>query len=488
MNCPYTNTIMEESRKRDSSPNLILFAVCIGIFVAALDQTVIYGALNDIMFDLHMNVTDLDQVAWLVSGYLLGYTFAMPLVGRISDVYGHRRIYIIALLVFMGGSVLIALMGSFNYILAARVLQAIGGGAVVPAGMAIVGDAYPAARRAIAMGILGGVVELGGALGPLYGSAIAEYIDWRWIFWINVPVVLVIIPIVYFLVKPGSRLQARVDYQGGIMLALALAFLSIGLAQQLHRPDAGFYMAGFLIASVIFFALFIRRELSASEPLFRFSMFRNLTFAAANVTNLLIGGALIIAIVIVPVMAATLMEIDGVELGLRLGRLTLAIPIGAVIGGFLCHRLGYRFPTILGLLLCAGGFMFMWRWTDAVAEPWLTIHLAMCGLGFGLIISPVTTAVLNSVNQGERGISSALVTAMRMIGMIIGLSLMNSWGMGHFHVMAAGMSLNEIENKLPPLVLSMFQDFFLAGAIVCLMAILPALWIGHIRKLKGPPA
>ncbi|MFA4836220.1 MAG: MFS transporter, partial [Dehalococcoidia bacterium] len=223
---------MEESRKRDSSPNLILLAVCIGIFVAALDQTVIYGALNDIMFDLHMNVTDLDQVAWLVSGYLLGYTFAMPLVGRISDVYGHRRVYIIALLVFMGGSVLIALMGSFNYILAARVLQAIGGGAVVPAGMAIVGDVYPAARRAIAMGILGGVVELGGALGPLYGSAIAEYIDWRWIFWINVPVVLVIIPIVYFLVKPGSRLQARVDYQGGIMLALALAFLSIGLAQQ----------------------------------------------------------------------------------------------------------------------------------------------------------------------------------------------------------------------------------------------------------------
>jgi len=469
---------MKESAKGTSSnKNLILFAVCLGIFVAALDQTVIYGALNEIMFDLHMNVTDLDQVSWLVSGYLLGYTFAMPLVGRISDVYGHRRIYILALLVFMGGSVLIALMASFNYILAARILQAIGGGAVVPAGMAIIGDTYPKARRAIAMGLIGGAVELGGALGPLYGSAIAEYIDWRWIFWINIPVGMIIIPLVYFMVSPSPRIQASVDYRGGFMLAAALAFLSLGLAQQLHRTNAELYMAGFLLASLALFALFIRREFKISEPLLKLSMFRSKVFSAANFTHLLIGGALIIAIVIVPVMAATLMSKGGVELGMQLGRLTFAIPVGAVMGGFACHRLGYRIPTITGLLLSSAAFLFMWRWTDSVAEPWLTIHLAMCGLGFGLVISPITTAVLNSVKEDQKGIASALITSTRMIGMIVGLSLMNSLGMGHFHVLAGGMSLDEIENEMPPLVLDMFQDFFLAAAIVCLIAIIPTLWI-----------
>ncbi|MDD5092884.1 MAG: MFS transporter [Dehalococcoidia bacterium] len=475
---------MEESKTRVPSHNLILFAVCAGIFVAALDQTVIYGALNEIMFDLHMNVTRLDQVSWLVSGYLLGYTFAMPLVGRISDVYGHRRMYILSLLVFMVGSVLIALMASFNYILAARVVQAIGGGAVVPVGMAIIGDTYPLARRAIALGILGGAVELGGALGPLYGSVIAEYLDWHWIFWINVPVGLIVIPLIYFFVKPSQQVRASVDYRGGLMIAAALAFMSIGLSQQLHRPNAEFYMAGLLLASIFLFGLFILREQRAAEPLVKLHLFRDSTFSAANITHLFIGGALIIAIVIVPVMAATLMGVEGVGLGLRLGRLTFAIPIGAVIGGFLCHRLGYRIPTAVGLLLSAGGFLFLWRWTDSVAEPWLTIHLVMCGLGFGLVIAPITTAVLNSVGEGDRGVASALVTSMRMIGMIIGLALMNSWGMGHFHVMAAGMSLQQIEDKLPPLVLDLFHNFFLAAAIVCLLALVPAMWIRRREELS----
>ena len=120
----------KKSQQQTLSPNLILFTVCIGIFFAALDRTVIYGALADIMFDLHLPVTKLDQAAWIVTGYLLGYTFAMPLMGRVSDVYGHSRIYILAMLAFMIGSALVALAGDFHYVVTARVLQAVGGGAV----------------------------------------------------------------------------------------------------------------------------------------------------------------------------------------------------------------------------------------------------------------------------------------------------------------------------------------------------------------------
>ncbi|MDY6911816.1 MAG: MFS transporter [Chloroflexota bacterium] len=467
-----------ESLKRNSSPNLILFVVCIGIFLAALDQTVIYGALADIMLDLHMPVTELDQAAWIVTGYLLGYTFAMPLVGRISDVYGHRLIYILAMLIFIVGSVFIALVDNFNLMVAARVLQAIGGGAVVPVAMAIVGDTYSVKRRAIAMGIIGAAVEGGGALGPSYGGVIAQYVNWRWIFWINIPVGLIVIALVYFLVKGSPRIQARVDYQGGLLLAVSLALLSVGFSQQLDQQHAGLYMAGFLVASVLFFALFIYRELRAPEPLFRLSMFRVLTFAMANITHLLVGGALIIAMITVPLMADTIMQKSPLEGGLRLMRLTVMIPIGAILGGFLCHRLGYRFPTILGLISSSVGFFFMSRWTLEVAEPYLTIHLAICGFGFGLVISPITTAILNSVREDERGIASALVTVMRMVGMIVGLSAISSFGMGHFHTMTAEMSLQDIINtpqELEDAVLSLFQNFFLAAAIVCLLAILPAL-------------
>ena len=473
-----------KSTQRTLSPNLILFTVCIGIFFAALDQTVIYGALADIMLDLHLPVTKLDQAAWIVTGYLLGYTFAMPLMGRVSDVYGHRRIYILSMLVFMIGSVFVASANNFNYVVAARVLQAVGGGAVVPVAMAIVGDTYPAKRRAIAMGVIGAAVEGGGALGPFYGGVLAQYLGWRWIFWINIPIGIVVIMLVSLLVKGSPRIQASVDYRGGFLIAIALVLLSLGLSQQLQQPNAALYMAGLLAASFAFFALFIRRELKAPEPLFRLSMFRNLTLSAANTTHLFVGGALIIAMVTIPLMTDTIMGFPPLEGGLRLMRLTIMIPIGALLGGFLCQRFGYRLPTILGLLSSSIGFFFMNRWTLEIVDPSLTIHLATCGLGFGLVISPITTAVLNSVHEGERGIASALVTVLRMIGMIIGLSALSSFGMGHFHVMTAEMSLQDIiasPEELTTSVLNLFQDFFFAAAIVCLLALLPTIWMGRRR-------
>ena len=470
------------SPRRTSSPNLILFVLCLGIFSTAIDQTVIYGALNDIMFDVHMNVFDLDAASWIVTGYLLGYTAIMLLAGRLSDVYGPRQVFIMGNLIFIVASIFIALVDDFNLMIAARVLQAIGGGATVPAAIAIVANTFPGRKRPIAFGIIGGSVELGAAVGPSFGGAVSEYLGWRWIFWIDVIIGAAVIIMIYFMIRNTPGVRHKIDYLGGLLIAVALALLSLGLSQQLYRPNAEFYMTGFLIGSALFFYLFIRRLSSAKEPLFRLSLFKHLTFSSANTTHLLIGGALIIALVIVPVMGYTIIELGNIEVGLQLLRLTLAIPVGAVLGGFLCHRFGYRIPTIMGLLLSFGGFLFMWRWTEFITDPWLTIHLAMCGLGFGLIISPITTAALDSVRDEERGVASALVTWMRMAGMIIGLSLMNCWGMGHFHVKSAMISVKEIEDELPPLALSIYQDFFLAAAIVCLVAILPALWMRAQRK------
>ncbi|HXY74666.1 MAG TPA: MFS transporter, partial [Dehalococcoidales bacterium] len=133
---------LKGSLQRKRSPNFVLVVVCLGVFLGALDQTVIYGALPKMMPDINLPVTHLDQAAWIVIGYLLGYTFAMPLMGRVSDVYGHRRIYLLSLVIFMVGSILIALAGSLQWVIAARIVQAIGGGALVPVAMAIMGDVF----------------------------------------------------------------------------------------------------------------------------------------------------------------------------------------------------------------------------------------------------------------------------------------------------------------------------------------------------------
>ncbi|MFC2028019.1 MFS transporter [Chloroflexota bacterium] len=462
---------------RTSSPNIILFVLCLGVFSAAIDQTVIYGALNDMMFDARMNIFDLDKASWIVIAYLIAFTAVLPLAGRLSDVFGHRRVFIWGNLIFMGASGVIASVDDFNVMIGIRVVQAIGGGAIVPAAMAIVADKFPGKQRPIAFGIIGGAVELGAAVGPIFGGYVSEFLGWRWIFWIDIIIGTMVVLLVYIMVNESPRMQRKVDYQAGILIGIALAFLSLGLSQQLHRPNAELYMGAFLFGSAIVFGLFIRRILTTPEPLFRPSMFKHMTFSASNSTHLLVGGALIIALVVVPVMAYTLMQMSDAEVGTRLARLTLAIPASAVLGGFLCRWFGYRIPTVIGLFLSSVGLFLMSRWTLDIDEPSLSFHLIICGVGFGLVISPITTAVLDSVRQSERGVASALVTSMRMIGMVIGLSIMISLGMGHFHVAAADIDIPEIKDELSPFALDLFQDFFLAASIVCLIAIVPALWM-----------
>ncbi len=467
--------------QRTSSPKLILAVICLGIFVAALDQTVIYGALPDMMTDMRLPVTKLDQAAWIVVGYLLGYTFVMPLMGRVSDVYGHGRIYILSLLIFMLGSAFVALATNLQWMVGARILQAIGGGAVVPVAMAIVGDVFTGRSRAVALGIIGAAVEAGGAVGPLYGAALTQFWGWQWIFWINLPISLMVILVVFLFLGPSPRARGKIDYIGGFLLAAALALLSLGLSQLSGQPF-------FFAASLLFFGFFVLREVRVSNPLIKLSMFKNITFSTANVTNLFTGAALIIAMVNIPLMTNTIMGGSALEGGLRLLRLTVMLSAGAIIGGFLCKRFGYRLPTILGLILSGIGFLFMSRWTLVTADPQMTFHLAIGGFGFGLVIAPLATAVMDSVGEEQRGIASSLVVMMRTIGMIIGLSAITSWGMGRFQLITAGMPLTEImaaPEQLTGSLLALFLDFFRASVGICLVAILPALWL---RRKKNPSA
>lgn len=466
-----------------SSPNLIMFIICLGIFIAALDQTVVYGALPDMMSYIHLPVTKLGQAAWIVIGYLLGYIVAMPIMGRVSDVYGHGRIYIVSLMIFIVGSIIVALSKNLQWLISARVVQAIGGGAVLPIAMAIAGDIYTGNNRAVAIGVIGAAAEAGGALGPFYGAAIAQFLSWQWIFWINLPVSFIIISGVLLLLGQSPRQQEKIDYANGFLLAAGLAFFSLGISQQSAQQNYWIYLVIFLTASLLFFVLFFFRVVRASNPLIRISMFKNITFSTANITNLLVGGALIIAMVNIPLMSDTIMGGSPLEGGLRLLRLTVMLSVGAIAGGYLCKRFGYRLPTITGLILSSFGFFLMSRWTLAIADPQLTIDLAICGFGFGLVIAPLGTAAMNTVKEEQKGIASSMVIMMRMIGMMIGLSAVTAWGMDSFHLMTAGLSLTDILNtpeKLTHSLLILFNNFFLASAIICLIGIIPALWI--IRK------
>ena len=485
------------------SASLGLLIVGLGVFVTALDQTVVVTALPEVMFDLKVPVVELDRVSWVVTSYLLGYTAVMPLMGRLADVYGYARVYQASLVVFSLGTTLVAVSPNLEWMVVARVVQAIGGGATLPIGMAIASTLLPPHRRALAIGIVVAAAEAGSMLGPAYGGAIVELLSWRWIFWLNVPQSAVIF-LALFWISDRPQRGVRVDYLGGALLAAALLMLSLALSRKglftLSSPTP-FVMvvAGLGLALVVL--LVERRTL---QPLLAPFLFRSRAFVTANATQLLEGVAFIIALVTVPLMANTVMGREPLTGAWWLLRLTAAIPVGAVVGGFAVAYLGVRPVTILGLGLAAVGLLLVSTWDLDIAEPWLTIHLVIAGAGFGLNNAPIMARALGSAGEEYRGTAASLVTVSRMIGMALGLSALSAWGVEHFQVLTAELELPiqqpgetgealrarlaEYSTRLNNAGLDLFQSFFRIAGGVSLVAVLPALLMRQDRRERDAPA
>ncbi|HZS75043.1 MAG TPA: MFS transporter [Ktedonobacteraceae bacterium] len=506
---------------------LAMIVACVAVFFTAMDQTVVVTVLPKIIADPGINIsfTHLDHAAWIVSAYLLGFIIAMPLMGRVSDIYGRRRILLLCLSIFAVGSVLCALAPVFGqnidlsflsftgidtsspgliFLIAARFFQAIGGGAVVPVAMAIVSDFYGQERRGLALGIIGAVTEAGGVVGPLYGALIVQKLDWTYIFYFNVPIVLVLAVLTWFVIPRGKRLNDGIDWIGALLLGAALTCISLGLAQQ--GTDLGPTTVNgsgpqnnpiSLALAVIFLIAFIVVEKKVRHPVVDLSVFKRFSFSASSLVSLLVGAALIIAMADIPLFVDTVLSKqipqDQLSLvsGLALLRLTAMIPIGAFLGGWLCGRLSCRLTGVIGLLFTAVGFYLMSRWPMNVDWNQITVSTVTTGLGFGLVIAPISTTAINSVRPTQAGMGSAIVTSLRMTGMIFGLAALTSWALAYFKQLASQFpSLpttataaqfakwsTDYANHLIASAHAVYSAVFFLTMFVCLIAIVPAIFL-----------
>ena len=491
------------------SQNVILAVLCTGIFLAALDQTVVVTVLPRIIDDLGGGFSSaaVERAGWIVISYLFGFTVVLPLMGRVADLHGQRRTYIIAMLIFAGGSLLCALSTSLYMLVGFRAIQAVGGGAVVPIAMAVVGLRFPPGKRALALGIIGGAGEAGGVLGPIYGAVIGQYVGWRAIFYLNLPLVLVIIALVYFLVEESPRSKLSVDYRSAALLAIGLGLATLGVSGAREIGWATFGLP-FVGLGAAFLAAFIVSDLRAEHPLVNVQLFANRSYSSANFAHFLLGVALITALVQVPTFAyssgwpQTSPNAPMIG-GLLLLRLTLMIPVGAVLGGVLTGRIGGRFTAAAGFLLSAFG---LWRtsvWPINVSSVTQTVDLLVTGFGFGLVIAPIALAVINSVRKRRMASASAVLTASRIIGMSVGLAALNSWGITEFKstevpvpVPLPGVNLAQYAQQLQDwehaniaVILRVLSDFFMISAVLCLVAVIPALLLfGRGRGLEAQAA
>ena len=403
--------------QRALSPNWLLAAVGFAVFLGAMDQMVVVTLLEPIMNGVHVPLDQFYRAAWVINGYILGYVVAMPLMGRISDIYGHSRIFLLALFVFLVGSLWVSACQSLNMLIVARAVQAIGGGALVPVSMAIVADYVPPERRAVGLGFLGAAAEGGGLFGPLWGGSMVQLLGWRGHFWINVPLCLpVIVIVLLFMARSGERRAEKtsVDYVGGLLLAGALTCLAVALTDDpVHGRPVVVNVVLYVLA-VVFGASFFLRERLAKVPMIMLSLFRSRPFAAGNLTHLLMGGTLIVAMVDVPVFTIIVLKGSYFEGGLNLMRLTVMLPVGAVLGGFLAGWLGFHRTTALGMFISGVGFFLMTFWTENVHDPQFTLNLLLTGLGFGLVHVrlPAHDLVLGGGGRGDERRDVGLVEVL----------------------------------------------------------------------------
>ncbi len=502
----------------------------LSVFIGALDLTVIATILPRMIVDLEINSADVDRYIWIVNGYLLAYVVAIPIMGRVSDLIGRLGAFQIALSVFLVGSIWCAVATSLPALIAGRAVQGAGGGALLPVTMALVADLLPRSRRGTALGLVGAVDTLGWVLGPIWGAAIVGILAsqaeaWRWVFIVHVPLGLAAaVAIAYIGRRRLPRIQRHhvsLDILGTLLLALSLFLLNLGLSSGgevggttgtglralggTTNPLAP-YLLPLLIGALLVGIMFIWWEKRVAHPVLPVDLFRRRPFTAAVTANFIVGAALIVAMVDVPVLVALLVTEERVSTSsaLLLAPFTLVMAVLSLLGGFAATRRGERATAGMGLILVAIGYIALWIGMGQDDSRFVAMlpGLVLSGAGFGLVIAPLGASVINAAPAANRGIAAALTLVFRLLGMTVGISALTAMGVRRLQaltgrldpiVQAPGEGTAEflarqqrfIEDHAIPLSVQVLRETFLAAALLALIALLP---VRLMRDSTPPPA
>ncbi len=485
----------------------------LAVLLGALDTYVVVAIIRDIIVDLEIPINQLQRVTPIITWYLLGYIAAMPLLGRASDRFGRKLILQVSLAGFAAGSVITALSSDLIPMVIGRAIQGVASGALLPVTLALAADLWATRNRASVLGGIGAAQELGSVLGPLYGIAVVAALStWRDVFWINVPLAVVAMLLIHYSL-PG-RLKPdqpeKVDVVGGVLLAIALGLSVIALYNP--APDGKKILPSYglplLVGAVVALIAFFVWERFARTRLIEPAGVHFRPFLAALGASLCAGAALMVTLVNIELFGQGVLGKDQTEAVLLLLRFLIALPIGAVIGGWLASRIGDRIVSFVGLAIAAGGYWLVSKWPVDVLSthhdlgfvtlPVLDTDLAIAGLGLGLVIGPLTSATLRVVPAAQHGIASAAVVVARMIGMLIGLAALTAWGLyrlnQHLQTIPVKPGADTLAERLTAeadryreAYVMQFGDIFLVTVFVCLAGAVLGLLISGRREHADEP-
>jgi len=471
-----------------------------GLFIAALDAYVVVTLLPAMMGDVGLTIDRIEQATPIVTGFLAGYVVAMPLLGAYSDAHGRVPVYLACLAAFGAGSLVTATAGLFAFaglpwLVAGRFVQGLGGGGLVPLSLALAADMYKGRSRFLALGGVAAFQEAGSVFGPLYGAtaaaAAAAAGGWRFVFWLNLPLAAVC--------GAGLVLTARrrpddevdtarksVDWLGATLLGLGLGLVVLALYPDdpEHRAVNSLFVPAGLgaIAALVAFAYVQARR---PEPLVPRELWRSRVVIGVALANLLVGAALMVALLDVPILGRLVFRLDQLASGLLLTQFLVGVPVGAALGGWAGARLGSRVTAVAGMCVSAAAFLAMSGWRADELSVHLgpltqaDVALAVCGLGFGVVIAPLTSAVLAITRDESHGLATSLVVLARTTGMLLGLAGLTAFGLYRFRQILGTPVLNDpdirarlrhLDQLVTAAFLQEYREIFLIAAGICLVA------------------
>jgi EmrB/QacA subfamily drug resistance transporter len=396
----------------------------VALFMTTLDNLVVTTALPVIRKDLDASLSGLE---WTVNAYTLTFAVLLLTGAALGDRFGRRRLFTIGLAIFTLASAAAALAPSIEVLIAARALQGLGGAIVTPLTLTILSAAVPAERRGLVLGAWGGISGLAVAIGPLVGGAVVQGISWQWIFWLNVPIGLALIPLAALRLRESRGPNDALDLPGVGLASAGLLGIVWGLVRGNSVGWGSPEIVSALSAGSLVLALFVLWELRAAEPMLPLRFFRNRTFAAANVASLLMFFGMFGSIFLLAQFFQTVQGYSPLDAGLRILPWTAMPIIVAPIAGALSDRIGGRPLMATGLALQATGLAWIaFVSTPTVAYVELVTPFILSGIGMALYFAPVANVVLSAVRPEEEGQASGANNAIRELGGVFGVAVLAS--------------------------------------------------------------